>query len=282
MALISCFSCRSDNDIHLEGTAPDGSRILRCGDCGHTWSPSAVTNGPSFTRTPYEMAKGRFATVQMVDPARLTRVERLKKQFLKRNPETDVVVLEQWARYRELFSPEGLAACDPQELKAFATSPIGVSAGNMSVFNRGWSRLGAEEAADRIRAAIEFLVRGPETTPVEDRLTLLIHDVDGSGMPGFKEALLTKVLCVAEPDRFLPVLTYGTEESGKRELAETMFGLHLPRPDLTSMQIGRLATWSNDLLLELAGTGFAGTQHAAAFLSWAKDRVDRTALTAVR
>ena len=282
MALISCFSCRSDNDIHLEGTAPDGSRILRCGECGHTWSPSAMTTTPPATRTPYEMAKGRFATVEMVDPARLARVERLKKQFLKRNPETDAVVVEHWARWRELFSADGLTACDPQDLRTFAISPVGASAGNTSVFNRGWNRLGADESADRIHTTIEFLVRGPETTPVEDRLTVLIQDLDGTGMPGFKEALLTKVLCVMEPDRFLPILTYGTEESGKRELAETVYGLHLPKPDPAAMQIGRLATWSNDLLLQLAGPGFQGTQHAAAFLTWAKDRVAHTALTAVR
>ena len=241
-----------------------------------------MTTTPASTRTPYEMAKGRFATAQMVDPARLARVERLKKQFLKRNPEADAVVAQHWARWRELFSAEGLATCDPQDLRTFATSPIGTSPGNASVFNRGWNRLGADESAKRIRASVEFLVRGPETTPVEDRLTVLIQDLDGTGMPGFKEVLLTKVLCVMEPDRFLPVLSYGTEESGKRELIETMYGLHLPRPDPMSMQIGRLATWSNDLLLELAGSGFEGTDHAATFLTWAKDRVDRTALTAVR
>ena len=282
MALISCFSCHSDDDIHLEGTAPDGSKILRCGDCGHTWSPSAVSTSPKSTRTPYEMAKGRFATAAMVDPGRMTRIDLLKKQFLKRNPQPDAGVADQWARYQQLFSAEGLAACDPQDLRSFATSAIGASAGNTSVFNRGWNRLGAEDAADRIRASVEFLLRGPETTPVEDRLTVLIEDADGTGMPGFKEALLTKVLCVTEPDRFLPILIYGTEDSGKRELTETMFDLHLPKPDSTSMQIGRLATWSNDLLLELAGDGFEGTQHAAAFLSWAKERVSQTALVAVR
>ena len=48
------------------------------------------------------------------------------------------------------------------------------------------------------------------------------------------------------------------------------------------MQIGRLAIWSNDLLLELAGDGFTSPQHAASFLVWARDRVGQTALTAVR
>ena len=83
MALISCFSCSSDNDIHLEGMAPDGSRILRCGECGHTWSPTVLTTAPTFTRTPFEMAKGRFANADMVAPERKARVARLKAKFLK-------------------------------------------------------------------------------------------------------------------------------------------------------------------------------------------------------
>ena len=47
MAIISCANCQSDNDIHLEGNGPNGERVLRCGDCGHTWSPVVVTHAPS-------------------------------------------------------------------------------------------------------------------------------------------------------------------------------------------------------------------------------------------
>ena len=83
MALISCFKCLSDNDIHLEGTAPDGTRILRCGECGHTWTPKVATTAPALTRSPFEMAKGRFATSAMVEPGLMARVARLKKQYLK-------------------------------------------------------------------------------------------------------------------------------------------------------------------------------------------------------
>ena len=118
--------------------------------------------------------------------------------------------------------------------------------------------------------------------PLEDRLSHLIEDHAGTGMPGFKEALLTKVLCVMEPERFLPILTYATEETGKADLTLAVWGLHLPKVDLTSMQIGRLAVWSNDLLLELAGDGFTGPQHVAEFIWWAKDRVEHTALASVR
>ncbi|HYN30825.1 MAG TPA: hypothetical protein VES95_13300 [Dermatophilaceae bacterium] len=282
MALISCLSCLSDNDIHLEGRAPDGSRVLRCGECGHTWTPQTPSTAPAFTRSPFEMARGRFATAAMVDPARTARIGSLKAQFLTTNPEPAPEVVAHWARYRQVFSAEGLRACTPADLKEFATNPTGAHPGNMSVFNRAWKRLGEDDAAARTRGSVEYLLRGPATTPVEDRLTALIEDPDGTGMPGFKESLLTKVLCIMEPDRFLPILTYGGEGTGKRDVTEAVYGLHLPKVDQTAMQIGRLATWSNDLLLELVGEGFAGTQHAASFLWWAKDSVDETALVSAR
>jgi hypothetical protein len=65
----------------------------------------------------------------------------------------------------------------------------------MSAFNTEWNRLGPADAASRVRDAIEYLLYGPEDTYIEDRLTNLINGVRGSGMKGFREALLTKA-CV--------------------------------------------------------------------------------------
>ena len=127
MAIISCDNCQSDNDIHLEGMGPDGSRILRCGDCGHTWSPVAVHNNPTLTRTPFEMAQGRFANAKMVDPSLLTRVNRLKTKFLKTEIEPDPAVADYYARCRELFSVEGLDSCKAQDLKDFDSNPMGAN-----------------------------------------------------------------------------------------------------------------------------------------------------------
>jgi len=282
MAIISCVSCNSDNDIHLEGMAPDGSRILRCGDCGHTWSPTATSHAPTFTRTPFEMAKGRFATPAMVDSAVTTRVNKLRTTFLKTAEAPEPAVTEYFARCRELFSADGLAACAPKDLKDFVSNPMGANPGNVSMFSRAWNRLGEDEAAERTRAAVGYLLRGPDAVPLEDRLTHLIDDTAGTGMPGFKEALLTKVLCVMEPERFLPILTYGAEETGKRDLIRAIWGLHLPKVDTTSMTVGRLAVWSNDLLLQLAGESFTDPQQVAAFVWWAKARADRSTLAAVR
>ena len=58
---------------------------------------------------------------------------------------------------------------------------------------------------------------------------------------------------------------------GKRALANLIWGLQLTETDRTSMTRGRLIFWSNDLLLALAGDGFAHAEHASSFLWWARD-----------
>ena len=143
--------------------------------------------------------------------------------------------------------------------------------GNMSVFNDAWNEVGSEPAASEVRQMIEYLLRGPQSVPLEERLTQLIEGTKPFGIRGFKEALLTKVLCVVFPDRYLTILKY-TGTAGKREIARSIWGLELPDPENVTWRIGRLVVWSNDLLLALIGDGFETQQHAAAFLWWAKDQ----------
>lgn len=170
-----------------------------------------------------------------------------------------------------MFSTDGLWECNPQDLKDFANNSIGAHPGNMSVFNNAWNDLGPEAAAERVRNTVEYLLRGPASIRIEDRLTDLITGRKGMGMTGFRESLLTRVLCVVEPERFVPILTYSGEGTGKRDITQAVFGLRIPKQDQVSMQIGRLVFWSNDLLNELLGEGFKSRQHASAFLWWAKD-----------
>ncbi len=89
--------------------------------------------------------------------------------------------------------------------------------------------------------------------PIEDRLEHLLSGTKPFAMTGFKEALLTRVLCVTYPDRFLTILKYTTEAGGKREIARMVYGLELPSPESVNWTRGRLILWSNDLLLDLAG-----------------------------
>ena len=96
--------------------------------------------------------------------------------------------------------------------------------------------------------------------------------IGGLGMTGFKESLLTRVLCVVEPDRYLPILTYSTPAGGKREIAQLVYGLELPEAARVQWTIGRLMMWSNDLLVDLAGDGFSTLQQVSQFFGETKSR----------
>lgn len=198
------------------------------------------------------------------------RVDGLRSQYLQTSPAPPSQAIEFRERYQRLFTREGLAAASADDLKYFANANVAGNPGNMSVFNTAWNEMGGDVAAERVRETVGYLLFGPETIAPEDRLTHLIDGRSGQGMTGFREALLTKVLCMVEPRRFLPINKY-TGKAGKKEIAKWVFDVDLPRPESVSWTIGRLIYWSNDLLLALAADGFADTEHVAGFLWWAKD-----------
>jgi hypothetical protein len=201
--------------------------------------------------------------VTLLDPLVVARAEVLKVEFLTSvRPAPDPRVTAYWQRYRDVFAGGG----DAQDLKDFANSPVGGSPGNMAVFNQAWNELGAEAAAAAVRESVDHLLSGPGV--LEDRLTELISGE--RGLNGFREALLTKVLCVMYPDRFLTLLKYAGP-LGKQGIAQQLWQLDLP--DSTPSTIGERIVESNDLLLELAGEGFETAQHASSFLWWARDQV---------
>jgi hypothetical protein len=270
MALdVDCPTCQTDDHVELVESLTGTQKRLRCEQCGNEWlrgepAPQKVT-----MPTLAEIRK-KFPRPGDVDAARLQRAQELKAEFLKREPLPESNVAPYWQQYQHIFSIEGLPTANPQDLKDFANSGVGANPGNMSVFNDAWNEMGAEAGADEVRKVIDYLLRGTSTADIEDRLTELINDAKSVGMKGFKEALLTKVLCIVYPDDYLTILKY-TGVAGKREIARSIWGLELPDPERTNMTIGRLIVWSNDLLLGLIGDGFKTQQHAAAFLWWAKD-----------
>jgi len=269
MSLPICPDCGSD-DINLVEVLPDSRRHLTCAECARDWLRGDAV-AALVTTADISVAHRRFPDPSQVTAARREHVEQLKKTFLERQPQVDPRVTPYWTRYQQVFSPAGLLTAHPQDFKDFANSNIGANPGNMSVFNTAWNNLDEAEAAERVREVIGYLLYGPETIPVEDRLTHLIRGDRDMGMTGFRESLLTRVLCVMHPDRFLTILKY-TGMAGKREIAQSVYGLRLPAPDATSATPGRLAFWSNDLLHDLIGDGFDTVQHGAAFLWWAKDQ----------
>lgn len=268
MALARCTDCGS-SDIALLTTLPDMRKHVECVDCGHDWVRGEAVRVIAASGRANSAEQRRFPRSSDVAPERLAEVAAWRESFLERSPEPDLDLAAHWLRYQQIFGASGLRAAAPEELRDFANMPTGANPGNVSVFNAEWDALGPAEAAQRVRDAVRFLLYGPERTSMPDRLTQLIRRSGGLGMKGLGEALLTKVLCVALPDRFLPILMYGGV-AGKREIAESVYGLVLPRKGATSMTQGRLVFWSNDLLRELVGDGFASPQHAAQFLWEAK------------
>jgi hypothetical protein len=267
---LDCPSCGTDEQVVLVANLPDGRKALGCASCGQEWIRGTAKTATPALPTLSEL-KARFPQPGDVDPGRIAYAQELKQSFLSSAPEPDPEVIQYWNRYQHIFSAAGLPTAAPKDLKDFANANIGANPGNMSVFNDAWNETGPEISAAQVREVVDYLLRGPESIALEDRLTALINGTKPYSIKGFKEALLTKVLCVVYPDRYLTILKY-TGEAGKREIARAVWGLELPDPQYVSWTVGRLVIWSNDLLLTLIGDGFQTQQHAAEFLWWAKDQ----------
>ncbi|MGW7026072.1 hypothetical protein ACWGFX_02560 [Streptomyces xanthophaeus] len=275
MAVPMCPLCSDDEDV--EARTLDGGRRMVRHRCGYEWEHREAAPVQKNPPRAFGDLKARFPKPEDVDPARRERVDRLKEQYLAVRPGSAPEVAAYWAKYRRVFSPEGLRTGSPRLLKDFANSEIGARPGNQATFNSAWNDMGDALAGEATRATVEYLLYGPADVPLEDRFQQLLDGAKPFAMTGFKEALLTRVLCVVHPDRFLTILKYTTEAGGKREIARKVYGLELPAPESVNWTRGRLILWSNDLLHTLVGDGFAHQQHSAAFLWWAKDRVEEHA-----
>jgi hypothetical protein len=225
----------------------DDRPALICDSCTNIWIhapavvvPSAHRAGPERRPLTRTEALARFPTADdLTDEARARAVE-LKDRFLRKHPTRDPRVPDYFRRYQQIFSAEGLPHARPQDLKDFANNTIGANPGNMSVFNTAWNRLGDQVAAARVRRAVDYLLRGADERDIEDRMQILIV-TDDPGITGFRESLLTRVLCVVEPARFLPILIYTSSNWGKKEIAAAVFDIEPPSQKSTSMATGRLA-----------------------------------------
>ena len=267
---VTCQECGSE-DIDLIEVLDDERRRVKCVSCGHEWLRGEARRVYKTTTTIEDLRK-RFPSPEDVAPDVTERATQLKVEYLRAHPSSTQQAVDFRERYQRVFSREGLGEATPEDLKYFANANLAGNPGNMSVFNTAWNEMGEEEGARRVKDSIEYLLYGAENSYLEDRLTHLIEGRRGFGMPGFREALLTKVLCMVEPARFLPINKY-TGQAGKKEIAKWVYGLNLPKPESVTWTIGRLIIWSNDLLLELVGDGFSDTEHAAGFLWWAKDEM---------
>lgn len=268
MAVLMCPLCALDEDVSVVETLPDGRKRVECRRCHYPWvhgTPAVATPTESSHRS--TVPSGRFPTSTDVDPQAWERAAELKEHFLATiSPDPEPGVAQFWETYQEVFSESGLKEAAPKLLKDFANDPTGANPGNMSVFNNAWNSAGSEAAARQVRQVVDHLLRGDGA--LEQRLTRLINGEFRFSIDGFKESLLTKVLWVVEPQRFITLLTYDQ----KCDAVQRVYGLAMP--SLDRRRIGAFIVASNDLLLELTGEGFVHGQHAGQFLWWASGRMD--------
>ena len=272
MALIACPKCNSED---INGTPQADSRLLiHCNECGTEWLRGEARRDPGRPAVQtIDSLHAEFPTASAVRHEIRERVAILESEFLLNRPEPDPEVDGVPRPLPGAVQPRGPVDGAADDLLHFANSNTIASPGNMSGLNRAWKTQGQDKAAHQVRQSIEYLLYGPESLRLEDRLTQLIEGKKGLGFPSFnKEPLLTKVLCVVEPDRWLPVLKYSAAADGKKEIAKLVFDLDLPPAAKTSWTIGRLATWSNDLLRSLVGNDIPDLQLATQFLAWAKNQ----------
>lgn len=261
MAAVMCPLDVGHEDVEVIEVLLDGRQKARCPDCDFSWVHGVAQ--PAISSRAAQQTSLRMPTADAVSAAAMDRAERLKPVFLsQKHAGLDPRVPAFWAKYQHIFSEEGLLDADPADLRAFGKDTSGSNLGIQATF-RGAFDDNPEYSAGQVRQVVDYLLRGTGK-PLEDRLTDLVNGKLPFSFPGFKELLLSKVLSVVYPERFLTLLTY----EQKTIAAKDVYGLDLPAYDRA--RIGHQIVRSNDLLAELAGDGFMHGPHAGEFLWWAQ------------
>ncbi len=259
MMPVMCPLDIAHEDVELLEELPDGRKKARCPDCDFEWAHGVARPGSASPTAKTSLHP--MPTTDKVSPEAMARVVRLKPVFLSQaHAGLDQRVPSFWAKYQYIFSEVGLPTAVPADFRAFGKDTSGSNLGIQSTFHSAFDQ-NPKEGAAQVRQVVEYLLRGTGK-PLEDRLTDLIHGKLSFSFPGFKELLLSKVLSVAYPERFLTLLTY----EQKAIAAKAVYGIDLPPYD--HARIGRQIVRSNDLLAELTGEGFMHRPHAGEFLWW--------------
>lgn len=260
--MLTCPVCTS-GELELVERLADDRRIIRCTACAHQWTRGESKAQAALPASSADL-QARFPDRSAVDPARLEQVAALAKAAAPTEPGFD------WSHYQQVFSRDEVADAEPRDLLSFVNETPGATNATTASFNRAWKTMGEREASARTRNTIRYLLYGPATVPLPDRLTRLILGQGGLGMTGFKEPALTRLLVAMSPDAYLPISTYGGARGGKREIAQRVYGLTLPEVAKEQFTLGRLILWSNDLLVDLVEDEFDDLTQAAAFLTSVK------------
>jgi hypothetical protein len=266
--MVRCPNCGGD-DLELAERLDGDARIIRCNRCGYQWQRGQVPQHAIPGETNEGRLRAQFPTIDDVPSKRLQALQaRINDPGQPKWSEHQV---EFRTRYRTLFSTrDHLGRMTAEDFRDFFISGELADAGPARFMAaRTLKQLGADAFLEKVQAALEYLLFN-EQRSLEQRLTDLIDGQAPPAVKGVREAILTKVLAAAWPEKIFPALVYDSEGgSGKRQVAEALLGLSLPPRDRSNWTIGRLAIWSNDLFVDLASVlGFQDLPRAADLVWW--------------
>lgn len=253
-----CERCGGEN-IELTSSMPDGRKRFRCSDCRHFWWSKGGRRAAGGAHKDFPRTEP--LTPEEADVRFRSLLTRFRGEGL--GPSDDE---RAWRdRYRALFARDALEGAPAQDLRAFASARQVANPGPMSVLTKSWDEMGDETAVSQMRRTLVHLLHGEGA--LEDRATAVVEGRDGLGFAGFRETLTTKVLCVAEPERFIPILS-AKGKSGKLPYLQHVFGVAAEPPKDAS--VGHLIVWSNEQLAERLRGEFPDLLDAAYFLRWTR------------
>lgn len=192
----------------------------------------------------------------------------LKEEFIAETgyPSADDLANQQArGRMAELLAREALPALPIDEFRRMYNSSAYGNPGPQSILNTEL-RDGGDEAYNRVLQAIDHLL-WDEETDLGARIDRVLDERD-LGLRGFKEAVIMKLLAIADPDNVLPVFPF----AGDRGKAAMLRMLDLAVPPL-SASAGSRQVESNGALRGVGETLFPGDPWAQTrFFFWLLDR----------
>lgn len=259
MATTTCPACTS-NRVSLVISSPTGNRY-RCDACRHGWR----TGGRRIGAGARVKAPSSFpADLTLDEAAGAERFKTLLDRYKIVGGSPDDAEIAWRAEAAKLFAAGNIDTAPATVFHDLSDRTTVATTGRQVAYRKNWTTMGEETATAVARKTTAHLLHG------EGDLTQRIDDVlegrNDLGMPGFKEAIVTKILAIAEPETFVPILT----TKGKVAFLQHVWGARVavPKDGLAANIV-----WSNALVTERLRPEFPDLLNAAHFLWWTRTEV---------
>lgn len=258
MAVSTCPSC-SSNRVSLVMTSATGNRY-RCDACRHGWRTGGRRVGSAGSRA---KANSSFPADITLDGAESeARFQTLLERYRIVGGSPSDAEIAWRAEAAKSFAAGNIDSVPTSLFHELSDGTEVASTGRQMAFRKNWATLGDDAATEQARRTVAHLLHGDGD--VAQRLDDVFEMRNGIGMPGLKEALVTKILAIVEPETYLPILT----TKGKLEFLQHVWGVR--EVAVKKDPLAKTVLWSNALLADRLRATFPDLLHAAHFLWWTR------------